>query len=143
MKLRISYVSHPFPADFMFKLTDDEKQRVVANCDHLKNPKFSRTNSIKGTLNKFKIINQSTKPKAIQASLNTLSQISRFFINLLPAIEALNLTPQSCEYYATWFKKAKLSQLKQFTDQNKIYLHLIAFIQHQFYLRQDKCVGIF
>jgi ORF6N domain len=33
-----------FPADFMFKLTDDEKQRVVAICDHLKNLKFSRTN---------------------------------------------------------------------------------------------------
>lgn len=33
-----------FPKDFMFRLTDDEKQRVVAICGHLKNLKFSRIN---------------------------------------------------------------------------------------------------
>lgn len=32
-----------FPADFMFQLTSDEKQEVVANCDHLASLKFSRT----------------------------------------------------------------------------------------------------
>jgi len=32
-----------FPADFMFQLTDNEKQEVVANCDHLRNLKFSPT----------------------------------------------------------------------------------------------------
>lgn len=96
----------------------------------------------KGTLNKFTIINQSTKPKAIQASLNILSQVNELFSSLLPTIEELGLNPQSCEYYAVWLKKAKLSQIKQFTDQNKMYLHLIAFIQHQLYLRQDTCVDI-
>ncbi len=30
-----------FPDDFMFKLTEDEKSEVVANCDHLRNLKFS------------------------------------------------------------------------------------------------------
>jgi len=30
-----------FPVDFMFQLTDQEKQEVVANCDHLKRLKFS------------------------------------------------------------------------------------------------------
>jgi hypothetical protein len=30
-----------FPSDFMFQLTDSEKKEVVANCDHLKNLKFS------------------------------------------------------------------------------------------------------
>lgn len=33
-----------FPVDFMFQLTTDEKNEVVANCDHLANLKFSRTN---------------------------------------------------------------------------------------------------
>ncbi|HEV2523729.1 MAG TPA: ORF6N domain-containing protein [Gammaproteobacteria bacterium] len=33
-----------FPADFMFQLTTAEKQEVVANCDHLKNLKFSPKN---------------------------------------------------------------------------------------------------
>ena len=46
-----------------------------------------------------------------------------------PVIEALNLSPKTVTYYATWVKKAKLSQLKQIHEQHKIYLHLIAFVQ--------------
>jgi hypothetical protein len=30
-----------FPTDFMFQLTESEKHEVVANCDHLRNLKFS------------------------------------------------------------------------------------------------------
>src|SRR3970040_422507 len=30
-----------FPEDFMFQLTRDEKDEVVANCDHLKKLKYS------------------------------------------------------------------------------------------------------
>lgn len=30
-----------FPVDFMFQLTADEKEQVVANCDHLQNLKYS------------------------------------------------------------------------------------------------------
>ena len=33
-----------FPTDFMFQLTSEEKQEVIANCDHLEKLKFSRTN---------------------------------------------------------------------------------------------------
>lgn len=33
-----------FPSDFMFQLSDGEKQEVVANCDHLTRIKFSKTN---------------------------------------------------------------------------------------------------
>lgn len=32
-----------FPQEFMFQLTADEKQEVVANCDHLSKLKFSRS----------------------------------------------------------------------------------------------------
>ncbi|MHB8743947.1 MAG: ORF6N domain-containing protein [Sulfuricaulis sp.] len=31
-----------FPGDFMFALTDEEKTKVVTNCDHLQKLKFSR-----------------------------------------------------------------------------------------------------
>ena len=30
-----------FPEDFMFRLTEAEKEEVIANCDHLKSLKFS------------------------------------------------------------------------------------------------------
>ena len=36
--------SDRFPIDFMFQLTDKEKENVIANCDHLEKIKFSRTN---------------------------------------------------------------------------------------------------
>ena len=32
-----------FPSDFMFRLSKQEKDEVVANCDHLQNLKYSRT----------------------------------------------------------------------------------------------------
>ena len=32
-----------FPADFMFRLSSEEKKEVVANCDHLKQLKYSST----------------------------------------------------------------------------------------------------
>ncbi len=32
-----------FPDDFMFQLSPEEKAEVVANCDHLKNLKYSKT----------------------------------------------------------------------------------------------------
>ena len=96
----------------------------------------------RGTLNQFKFINQSLKPKAINASINIFIQISDMFMALLPIIQTLNLSSQSCQYYATWVKKSKLSQLKQFPNINRKYLYLIAFIQHQYYLRQDTFVDI-
>jgi len=34
-----------FPKDFIFQLTDEEQQYVVANCDHLKNLKYSYQNA--------------------------------------------------------------------------------------------------
>lgn len=96
-----------------------------------------------GLLSKLKIINQSVKPKAIHTSLDLFDQIEKVFVALQPLITALNLSTSSCSYYATWVQKAKLSQIKQFPDRNKIYLHLIAFIQHQYCLRQDSLVDIF
>lgn len=60
-----------------------------------------------------------------------------------PLLKALQLSFSSSEYYATWVKKAKLSQLLQMPDKSKLFLHLAAFIQHQFYSRQDAFIDIF
>ena len=34
--------SHRFPSEFLFQLTQQEKDEVVTICDHLKNLKYSR-----------------------------------------------------------------------------------------------------
>jgi TnpA family transposase len=93
-------------------------------------------------INELKTINQSVKPKSIQASMAQFKKVKAYFLKLKPAIDGLNLSPNSSAYYATWVQKAKLSQLKQFPDKDKLYLHLLAFIQHQFYLRQDYFVDV-
>ena len=100
-------------------------------------------NNVGGILSQYKSINQSTQPKAIQSNIKVFNNIQKHINILLPLIDSLSLSPQSCEYYATWVKKAKLSQLKQFTDKRKLYLRLIAFLQHQYYIRQDIFVDLY
>ncbi len=59
-----------FPADFMFQLTADEKEQVVASCDHLTNLKYSRTNPYAftehGAIMAASILNT---PRAIEVSV--------------------------------------------------------------------------
>jgi len=68
-----------FPPDFMFQLSEDEKNEVVAFCDHLANIKYSRTNPYAftehGTIMAASILNT---PFAVQTSV----LIVRAFIKL-------------------------------------------------------------
>lgn len=68
-----------FPADFMFELTEAEKQEVVANCDHLKNLIFShalpRAFTEHGALMLANVIKS---PRAIQVSI----QVVKAFVKL-------------------------------------------------------------
>jgi len=120
-----------------------ETNLTKENRNSLDNLLLANKEKSKGDLSQLKVINQSVKPKAIQASINLFQSASELFHSLLPVIEALSLTTSSCEYYATWVKKAKLSQIKQFPDKNKSHLHLSAFIQDQHYKHQDAFVDVF
>ena len=59
-----------FPADFMFRLTDKEVEKVVANCDHLHKLKYSNINpnafTEHGALMVSSVLNTAT---AIQTSV--------------------------------------------------------------------------
>ena len=104
---------------------------------------IASSNKSTSPLSQYKSVNQSLRPKAIQASINIFKKIEVITMPLISVIERLSLTPDCCEYYATWVKKAKLSQLKQFSDKRKLYLRLVAFLQHQYTIRQDNFVDIF
>ena len=77
--------SDRFPDDFMFQLTDQEKDEVIANCDHLVKIKFSRTNPYAftehGTIMLASVLNT---PVAIQASV----LIVRAFVKLREILSA-------------------------------------------------------
>ena len=70
---------HRFPKDFMFQLTSDEKQEVIANCDHLEKLKFSRTNPYAftehGTIMLANVLNT-------QTAVETSVLIVRAFVKL-------------------------------------------------------------
>ena len=72
-----------FPDDFAFRLTPREKSEVVANCDHLKNLRFSATLPTgfteHGALMAASVLNS---PVAIQVSV----EIIRAFARLRAAI---------------------------------------------------------
>lgn len=68
-----------FPANFMFQLTHEEKDEVVANCDHLKNLKFSsRTPYAFTEHGALMLANVLRSDKAIAASI----QIVEIFIKM-------------------------------------------------------------
>ena len=108
----------------------------IEQLNYLVDPK-NKLNRKELLLHKFKNIDQTTKPKDLKKNVQVFLEIKKYFNILLPIIKLLNLSPNSCKYYAVWVKKATIDQLNQFVDPNKIYLHIIAFIQHQLYLRQD------
>lgn len=94
-------------------------------------------------LTHWKTHNNSTKVKWIGAEIDVFNHIKTCFYIVYPLLRELNLSASSTDYYATWVKKSKLSQLKQMPDKARLYLHLSAFIQHQFYQRQDLSIDIF
>lgn len=67
-----------FPTDFMFQLTEAEKQQVVTNCDHLRKLKFSATLphafTEHGAVMLASVLNS---PTAVQASLHVVRAFVR------------------------------------------------------------------
>lgn len=72
-----------FPPDFMFQLTEQEKNEVVANCDHLQRLKFSPTMPFAftehGALMAASVLNT---PRAVEVSL----YVVRAFVALREAL---------------------------------------------------------
>lgn len=90
----------------------------------------------------LKKINQSLRPNQIKESLCVTEKFRDLFMAHLATFKALPLNDQATEYYATLFYKADYQQLSQFSSRTKAYLHLLAFVKHQFYKRQDTLVDI-
>lgn len=90
----------------------------------------------------YRRIPQSLHPGAIQNTVQQTMLLRDHFFAFQRSLQRLALTDRATEYYATWVQKADRQQLLQFTNRNKVYLHALAFIKHQYYLRQDALVDI-
>jgi hypothetical protein len=93
-------------------------------------------------LTQLKRIDQSLKAGNIRHSMKTLALFRDHFLLLAHAMDELPLSDKATDCYATWLALADHQQLSQFPNRFKAYLHLLAFIKHQFYQRQDYAIDV-
>jgi len=91
-----------FPSDFMFQLSDEEKQEVVANCDHLNRLKFSPSNPYAftehGALMLASVLNS---PLAIETSV----LIVRAFVKLREILSSNSVLAKKIAELETMYDK--------------------------------------
>ena len=103
----------------------------------------SKTPMSRPIITTLKKVNHSLQPLDINDNVEALDIIKGYFYQFKDVICQLSLSDQATEYFAIWINKATTFQLSNFADKNKLYLHLLAYIKHQYYLRQDLLVDIF
>lgn len=85
---------------------------------------------------RFKTINQERNPASIRESVKDFLTIKNIYQIVLPLIKELNLHPETIKFFATWIRKASNFQVQQLNE-NKCFLYITCFINHQYHLRQD------
>ena len=89
----------------------------------------------------MKKLSQSTKPSKVKERVVDLSLVGGLYDQLSPTLQSLALMPGWMRYYAESVLRSEIFQLTRRDDPDR-YLHLIAFIAHQFYRLQDNLVEV-
>jgi len=90
----------------------------------------------------LKIFHQSTRPKKIKTNIEDLQILKEIFNRIETLFKALNLTHEGIKYYANSVIKSEIFQVYRRTNEDR-YLHLIAFVVHQFFKLQDMLIDSF
>ena len=99
----------------------------------------SKTAAYKLTL--LKKLSQSTKPSKIKERVTDLALLEGLYERLQPVLQALDLNHDGIRYYAHSVIKSEIFQVARRADEDR-YLHVIAFIAHQYYQLQDNLVDV-
>lgn len=99
----------------------------------------TKTTRYKLTL--LKNLSQSTKPTKVREKANDLDYVAELYREMTPVLSAMNLNYEGIRYYAGSVIKAKIFQLNQRSDEDR-YVHVAAFIAHQYYRLQDNLVDV-
>jgi hypothetical protein len=89
----------------------------------------------------MKKISQSTKPSKVKERVADLDLVRSLYHQLSPALGALPLKSEGIRHYAHSVIRSKIFQLMRRDDPDR-YLHVIAFIAHQYYRLQDNLVDV-
>jgi Domain of unknown function (DUF4158) len=92
-------------------------------------------------LTSMKKLSQSTKPSKVKERVADLKLVHERFRLLNPVLDHLNLGPDGIQYYAYGVIKAEIFQLTR-RGAHERYLHLTAFIAHQYYRLHDNLVDV-
>ena len=89
----------------------------------------------------MKKLSQSTKPSKVKERVADLDLVRGLYHQLSPALQAIALKPGGIQYYAHSVIRSEIFQLTRRGDPER-YLHLLAFIAHQYYRLQDNLVDV-
>ena len=98
-----------------------------------------KTSAYKLTL--MKRLSQSTMPSKVKERVADLDLVRCLYHQFRPALQALALKPGGILYYAYSVLRSEVFQLTRRDDPDR-YLHLLAFIAHQYYRLQDNLVDV-
>lgn len=100
----------------------------------------SKTVSYRLTL--LKKLSQSTRPTKVRKRVEDLADLMELYLKLKPVWGAMNLTHEGIRYYAGSVIKSLIFQLNQRSDEDR-YVHVIAFIAHQYFRLHDNLIDVF
>jgi hypothetical protein len=98
-----------------------------------------KTSAYKLTL--MKKLSESTRPSKVKERVADLDLVRGLYHQLSPALQALVLNPEGIQYYAHSVIKSEIFQVTRRDDPDR-YLHVIAFIAHQYFRLQDNLVDV-
>lgn len=89
----------------------------------------------------LKKLSQSTKPAKIKERVADFLLIEELYQQFQPTLQSLDLNHDGIRYYANSVLKSEVFQVARRQDEDR-YLHVLAFIAHQYYRLQDNLVDV-
>lgn len=88
----------------------------------------------------YKRISQSPANRDLNQNSKILGAIKEVFFTIKPLIKKLEITPEAVKHFSEWIYKTDLYQIKNLKNKTMLRLRLVAFVQDQFFQRQDHAV---
>ena len=88
-------------------------------------------------------IDQSETQKKLNQNAKILELFKQTFLTIKPLLDSLALTPDAVKHFSGTIYNSTLPQIKQTKNTHLICLQLSAFVEDQFFLRQDYAIDAF
>lgn len=115
-----------------------EKLNLLINSAH--NP--DKKSIHKSHISFLKKLSHSLDASEIKSTVKSFLEIKAYFYEFSAIISELNLSDQATEYFAIWFQKSTTLQIRGIANKLKLFLYLLCYIKHQYYVRNDFLVDI-